>query len=26
MSIPAAPVTWPGTARCASSFSFDVDA
>ena len=26
MNVPAAPVAWPGTKRCAASFSFDVDA
>src|SRR6476619_8426809 len=26
MSLPAAPVPWPNGARCAASFSFDVDA
>jgi hypothetical protein len=26
MSVPAAPVPWPNGARCAASFSFDVDA
>ncbi|MCW2691127.1 MAG: putative xylanase/chitin deacetylase [Mycobacterium sp.] len=26
MSTPAAPISWPGGARCAASFSFDVDA
>jgi peptidoglycan/xylan/chitin deacetylase (PgdA/CDA1 family) len=26
MSVPAAPIPWPGGARCAASFSFDVDA
>ena len=26
MTVPAAPVPWPGAARCAASFSFDVDA
>jgi hypothetical protein len=26
MSVAAAPIAWPGRARCAASFSFDVDA
>jgi peptidoglycan/xylan/chitin deacetylase (PgdA/CDA1 family) len=26
MNVPAAPIPWPGGARCAASFSFDVDA
>ena len=26
MTVPAEPVAWPGGARCAASFSFDVDA